>query len=85
MNLMGVYHKNSAIASEVREKRNILRDRYGGMMTLVDLMEELGYKSEKSAMRAALEMSLPQTKVGRSKKFDTDTVARRLVELRGVC
>ena len=82
---MGVYHKNSAIASEVREKRNILRDRYGGMMTLVDLMEELGYKSEKSAMRAALEMSLPQTKVGRSKKFDTDTVARRLVELRGVC
>lgn len=82
---MGAYHKNSAIASEVREKRNILRDRYGGMMTLVDLMTELGYKSEKSAMRAALEMNLPQTKVGRSKKFDTDTVARRLVELRGVC
>lgn len=82
---MGAYHKNSSIASEVREKRNILRDRYGGMMTLVDLMEELGYKSEKSAMRAALEMNLPQTKVGRSKKFDTDTVARRLVELRGAC
>lgn len=82
---MGVYHKNSAIASEVREKRNILRDRYGGMMTLVDLMTELGYKSEKSAMRAAIEMGLPQTKIGRSKKFDTDTVARRLVELRGIC
>ena len=82
---MGVYHKNSAIASEVKEKRGILRDRYGGMMTLADLMEELGYKSEKSAARAAREMDLPQTKVGRSKKFDTDTVARRLVELRGMC
>lgn len=82
---MPVYHKSTAIANEIREKRNILRDRYGGMMTMVDLMTELGYKSEKSAMRAAAEMELPQTKVGRSKKFDTDTVARRLVELRGMC
>ena len=82
---MGVYHKNSAIASEIKEKRTILRDRYGGMMERKDLMIELGYKTERSAVRAAQEMGILPTQIGKSKKYDTDTVARRLVELRGAC
>ena len=85
MKLMGVYHNSSAIANEIKAKRNILRDRYGGMMTLKDLMEELGYGSRISARRAVEAMGLPATQVGRMKKYDTDVVARRLVELRGMC
>lgn len=82
---MAVYHSKSAIAGEIKEKRKILREEYGGMMTLRDLARELGYQSEKSASRAAVEMDIPGTKVGRSKRYDTDVVARRLVERRGMC
>lgn len=82
---MAVYHTKSEIASAIKEKRAILRDRYGGMMSYQDLMDEFGYKSEKSALRAVREMGLEPTKIGRSKKYDTDAVARRLVELRGMC
>ena len=85
MSLMSAYHKSTALANQIREKRNILRDRYGGMMERKDLMIELGYKTEKSAVRAAQEMGILPTRVGKSKKYDTDTVARRLIELRGMC
>ena len=82
---MAVYHNSSAIANEIRAKRNILRERYGGMMTLTDLMEELGYGSRISARKAVVAMGIPATQVGRMKKYDTDVVARRPVELRGMC
>lgn len=82
---MPVYQNQTSLASEIKAKRKILREEYGGMMTLRDLMEELGYQCEKSASKAAKEMGLPATKVGKSKKYDTDVVARRLVELRGMC
>ncbi|WP_204246196.1 hypothetical protein [Flavonifractor sp. An306] len=55
------------------------------MMTLTDLMEELGYGSRISARKAVVAMGIPATQVGRMKKYDTDVVARRLVELRGMC
>ena len=55
------------------------------MMERKDLMIELGYKTEKSAVRAAQEMGILPTQIGKSKKYDTDTVARRLIELRGMC
>ncbi|MBM6926937.1 hypothetical protein [Pseudoflavonifractor phocaeensis] len=70
---------------EVRAKQDIMRDRYGGMMELKDIATELGYKSPTSARAAVREMGLPATQVGRKKKYDTDIVARRLVELRGNC
>lgn len=54
-------------------------------MTLRDLAEEFGYRSEKSASRAARDMGIEPTMIGKSKKYDTDSVARRLVELRGMC
>lgn len=82
---MAVYQNQTSLASEIKAKRKILREVYGGMMTLRDLMVELGYQCEKSASKAAKEMGLPATKVGKSKKYDTDVVARRLVELRGMC
>ena len=82
---MAVYQNKSAIARDVSEKRGILRDRYGGLMTLNNLMEELGYDCPASARRAVEAMDIPATKIGKSKKYDTDIVARRLVELRGMC
>ena len=63
---------------EIKEKRNILRDRYGGMMT------ELDYKSPKSARRAIEEMGIVPTLIGRMKKYDTDLVAKVLVDRRGM-
>ena len=50
---------------EIKEKRNILRDRYGGMMKLEDIMTELDYKSPKSARRAIEEMGIAPTLIGR--------------------
>ena len=70
---------------EIREKREIMRDRYGGMMTIENLMTELGYKSRKAAVKTVRELDIPATKVGKMKKYDTDVVAKRLVELRGMC
>lgn len=69
---------------DVKEKRNILREVYGGMMTVTDLAKELGYSDRKSARRVAEEMGLQATRIGRLKRYDTDLVARALVNGRGM-
>ena len=69
---------------EIAEKRKILREQYGGMMTLTDVQTELGYNSHHSALRAVAALGIPATQIGRAKKYDTDSVAKRLVELRGM-
>lgn len=69
---------------DVREKRSILREAYGGMMTVTDLAKELGYSDRKSARRAIEEMGLQATRIGRLKRYDTDLVARALVDGRGM-
>ena len=69
---------------DVREKRSILREVYGGMMTVTDLAKELGYSDRKSARRAIEEMGLQATRIGRLKRYDTDLVARALVNGRGM-
>lgn len=71
------------IYQEIKEKRDILRARYGGMMSFKDLGEELGVKrvGTETAIR---EMEIPATRVGRQLRYDTDVVARKLVERRGM-
>lgn len=69
---------------EARKKADILRDRYGGMMTATDLARELGYKDMRSAKEWAALHELPQAQVGRRKKYDTDQVAKALVSQRGM-
>lgn len=76
---------NPRIYREITEKRGILRGIYGGMMSLNDVMKELGYTSPVSARQAVHEMGIVPTQVGRMKKYETDLVAKRLVELRGMC
>lgn len=71
--------------AEIKEKRTILRELYGGMMSLRDLSQELGTKSKDATRNAVQDMGLPATQVGRMKKYDTDEVAKRLVERRGMC
>lgn len=70
------------IYDEIREKRKILRELYGGMMTSQQLMGELGIKSKDTLRRAAQEMSIPVTVVAGRNRYDTDEVAKRLVQLR---
>lgn len=82
---MQSYHKSTSLASEIRKKQETLRGLYGGYMTLADLTHELGFSSRKIALANAEIMGIPMTQIGKSKKFETDLVARRLVELRGMC
>lgn len=70
------------IYDEIREKRKILRELYGGMMTSQQLMGELGIKSQGTLRRAVQEMSIPVTVVAGRNRYDTDEVAKRLVQLR---
>lgn len=75
---------NDLHAREIREKRNILRQEYGGMMSPTDLMRELGYRSPQSMKRWTREVGLLGTKIGARVKYDTDSVARILVNMKGM-
>lgn len=72
------------IYDEIREKRKILRSLYGGSMTNRQLMDELGIKSKDTLRRAVQEMRIPVTVVSGRNRYDTDEVARRLVQLRNM-
>ncbi len=70
--------------SAIREKRQILRDLYGGMMTIVDLMEELGYGSPKSVRAWLATVDVEPVRVGRGIRYETDQVAKAIVNGRGM-
>lgn len=63
-----------------KEKRSDLRERFGGMMNMIEIQRELGAKDPKTA-RAFLE-DLPYILVGKQKKWDVADVARRMNERR---
>ena len=67
---------------EITEKRNILRKQYGGLMTLEQVKQELGYKTGSAARKAMQELEVPIIKIGNRKRYDTDILAKRLVQLR---
>ena len=72
----------AASYNEIREKRNILRDLYGGMMTLSDLSRELGMKPE-DAKVWAMEQGLC-IQLGKRLKVETDMLAKFIVQRRGM-
>ena len=72
----------SALYTEIREKRSILREIYGGMMTMADLGRELGTNPE-DARKWAEERGLC-TQIGKRIKAETDMVAKALVQIRGM-
>lgn len=74
----------SSLYSEIKEKRQILREQYGGMMTIVDLTKELGYGSPKSARAWLATVDVEPVRVGRSLRYETDQVAKAIVNGRGM-
>lgn len=68
----------------VADKRKILRDIYGGMMTLRQLSKELSYGSDNSTRKWVREHALEGVKMGKSVRYETDQVARAIVEGRGM-
>ena len=70
---------------EITEKRNILRKQYGGLMTLEQVKQELGYKTGSSARKAMQKLGVPIIKIGNRKRYNTDILAKRLVQLRDMC
>ena len=70
--------------NEIKEKRQILRDIYGGMMTIADLAKELGDSSHKSARAWLATVDVEAVKVGRSLRYETDQVAKAIVDGRGM-
>lgn len=69
--------------SAIREKRNIMRAIYGGMMTQASLAKELGMKPE-DAKEWARERGIGGV-YGARIKFETDMVAKAIVQCRGFC
>lgn len=68
----------------IADKRKILRDIYGGMMTLRQLSKELSYGSDNSTRKWVREHALEGVKMGKSVRYETDQVARAIVEGRGM-
>lgn len=72
----------AAIYNEIAEKRKILRGIYGGMMSAADLGKELGMKPD-AARLWAREQGIGNM-IGKRIKFETDQVAKIIVERRGM-
>lgn len=71
-----------ALHAQIKEKRSIMREVYGGMMTLTDLTKELGMNRD-AAKEWAQEQGLAIC-IGKRVKYETDEVARLIVNRRGM-
>ena len=76
-------NQTNALTAQIAEKRRCLRREYGGLMSLRDLQREIRM-SPRDAKQWGRE-NQACIFIGRRMKYDTDTVAKRLVELRGMC
>ena len=72
------------VYKEIERKQTILRGLYGGMMTMTEVKRELGLASDTSVREALREVEIPASKIGRRKMYETDLLAKRLVEVRGM-
>lgn len=72
----------NALQTAIREKRNILRGVYGGMMSLSDLSREMGMNREAARSWAAANGIGNLT--SRRVKYETDEVAKLIVLGRGM-
>lgn len=72
----------ASIYREIDSKRKIMREIYGGMMTAEDLQKELGMRSDHAAS-LMLENGFG-IRIGKRIKFETDMVAKFIVEQRGM-
>lgn len=73
---MSQFHK------DVAEKRKIMRELYGGLMTAEDLQKEFGMRADQAS--ALMKEKGFGVLIGKRIKFDTDLVAKYIVEKRGM-
>lgn len=70
---------------EIYKKRDDMYARFGGMMTLAQVKEELGVSDDRTARTILQDLGVEPTKLGRIKKYETYLLARALVNRRGAC
>ena len=68
----------SALGKEIAEKRRLLYERHGGIMSPVDVAREMGYYPKPSSGdRWAQEHDVPAVRLGARKRgYETDLVAK---------
>ena len=71
------------LQNQFKEKRAILREEYGGMMSLRDLIREMHLPAEKLKEWAAPAAVKPME--GARVRYDTDMIAKMIVLERGMC
>lgn len=76
--------KDHAHSRAIAEKRRILRKEYGGMMTLQQLAQELGYASTISARSWVSAHFIEGVRMGRTVRYETDVVAKVIADSRGM-
>lgn len=69
--------------ADIAEKRKLLREIYGGMMTLTDVARELG--RDRSVARAWVRSLGLGTQIGKRVYYETDEIAKAIVNGRGMC
>lgn len=69
--------------TDIAEKRKLLREIYGGMMTLTDVARELG--RDRSVARAWVRELGLGTQIGKRVYYETDEIAKAIVQGRGMC
>lgn len=65
--------------SASKQKADVLRSIYGGMMTTSDVTRELGLGSRVSAKAWLIEHRIPGVLIGKRIKYETDAVAAEIV------
>lgn len=76
----------STISRAIAEKRRLMFERHGGIMSPVDVARELGYcLRASSGDRWAAEHDIPAIRMGpRKRGYETDLVAKAIVQGRGM-
>ncbi len=69
--------------TNIAEKRKIMRELYGGMMTLTDVARELSVNRD--VARAWVRSLGLGVQVGKRVRYETDEVAKAIVRARGMC
>lgn len=80
---MELYNTKSQLGKQIAEKRRVLRELYGGMMSLSDLSRELGYKKPDGAAPWVRMVGLEAVMVSPKRRaYETDRVAAEIVRRR---
>lgn len=78
--------KPTPLSREIAEKRRLLYQRHGGIMSPTDLAREVGYCARPvMGAKWAAEHDIPAVRMGPHKRgYETDLVAKAIVQGRGM-